>query len=159
MGLSDLCIRKPVLTIVMNLLFILVGLIAFSRLPVREYPKIDEPVVTVETKYRGASADIIESQVTQPLEEALAGIEGVDVLSSISRQELSQITLRFKVTREPEAAANDVRDRVSRTRGKIPVDVDDPVVARGDLQQQPFQLGRRLGPVPQPEIRLATFPE
>lgn len=137
MGLSELCIRKPVLTIVMNLLFILVGLIAYSRLPVREYPKIDEPVVTVETNYRGASADIIESQVTQPLEEVLAGIEGVDVLSSISRQERSQITLRFKVSRDPESAANDVRDRVSRVRGKLPSDIDEPVVAKVEADAQP----------------------
>ena len=83
---------------------------------VREYPKIDEPVVTVTTDYRGASADIIESQVTKPLEDSLAGIEGVEVLTSISRAERSQISVRFKLEREPDSAASDVRDRVSRVR-------------------------------------------
>jgi len=138
MTLSDLCIRKPVLTVVMNLLFILVGLIAYDRLSIREYPKIDEPVVTVETNYLGASAEIIESQVTQPLEESLAGIEGVDVLSSISRPEFSQITLRFKVTRNPDAAASDVRDRVSRTRGNLPKEIDEPIVAKVEADAQPI---------------------
>ena len=81
-----------------------------------EYPKIDEPVVTVSTDYRGASADIIESQVTKPLEDSLAGIEGLEVITSISRAERSQISVRFKLEREPDSAAADVRDRVSRVR-------------------------------------------
>jgi multidrug efflux pump len=90
---SDICIRRPVFATVLSLIVTLVGVVSYQRLPVREYPKIDEPVVTVETKYRGASADVIESRVTKPLEDALAGIEGVDVLTSISRAENSQITV------------------------------------------------------------------
>ena len=109
MVLSDLCIRRPVLATVISLVVVLLGIVCYQRLSVREYPKIDEPVVTVETKYRGASAEIIESRVTKVLEDSLAGIEGVDVLTSISRAENSQITVRFRLERNPDAAASDVR--------------------------------------------------
>src|SRR4051812_12886537 len=118
MQMSELSIRRPVLATVMSLTLLLVGIVAYQRLSVREYPKIDEPVVTVTTKYQGASAEIVESQVTQPLEESLSGIEGIDVMSSISRSETSQITVRFRITREADVAANDVRDRVGRVRGR-----------------------------------------
>ncbi len=137
MVLSDLSIRRPVLATVMSLVVALVGLIAYDRLTVREYPKIDEPVVTVETTFKGASADIIESQVTQILEESLSGIEGIDYMSSISRQEKSQITIRFRLDREPDAAANDVRDRVSRVRSRLPDDIDEPVIAKVEADAQP----------------------
>ena len=138
MILSDLSIRRPVLATVMSLAVILVGIVSYQRLPVREYPKIDEPVVTVETKYRGASADVIESRVSKPLEDSLAGIEGVDVLTSISRAENSQITVRFRLERNPDAAASDVRDRVARTRGKLPVDIDEPVIAKVEADANPI---------------------
>ncbi len=137
MVLSDLSIRRPVLATVMSLVVALVGVIAYGRLAVREYPKIDEPVVTVETDFQGASADIIESQVTQILEELLAGIEGIDYMSSISRQEKSQITIRFRLDREPDAAANDVRDRVSRVRSRLPDEIDEPVIAKVEADAQP----------------------
>jgi len=136
--LSDLCIRRPVFATVLSLVVVLVGVVSYQRLSVREYPKIDEPVVTVETKYRGASADVIESRVTKPLEDALAGIEGVDVLTSISRAENSQITVRFRLERNPDAAASDVRDRVARTRGKLPVDIDEPVIAKVEADANPI---------------------
>ncbi|MCX7275111.1 MAG: efflux RND transporter permease subunit, partial [Burkholderiales bacterium] len=109
MVLSDICIRRPVFATVLSLVIVLLGVVSYSRLTVREYPKIDEPVVTVEVKYLGASADIIESQVTKPIEDSIAGIEGVDVLTSISRPEQSQITVRFRLDREPDGAAADVR--------------------------------------------------
>lgn len=111
---------------------------AFGRLTIREYPNIDEPVVTVATAYKGASAAIIESQITRPLEEALGGIEGIEVMSSISRQESSQITLRFKVSRDPNAAAADVRDRVGRARGQLPQEADEPVVTKVEADAQPI---------------------
>jgi multidrug efflux pump len=136
--LSDLCIRRPVFASVLSLVVILVGVVSYQRLPVREYPKIDEPVVTVETKYRGASADVIESRVSKPLEDSLAGIEGVDVLTSISRAENSQITVKFRLERNPDAAASDVRDRVARTRGKLPVDIDEPVIAKVEADANPI---------------------
>ncbi len=137
MVLTDTSIRRPVLATVMSVLLVLVGFIAFDRLPVREYPNIDVPTVTVETRYPGASAAIMESQVTTVLEESLAGIEGIDFISSISRAETSQITINFKLTRDADAAANDVRDRVGRVRGQLPDDVDEPVVAKVEADAQP----------------------
>ncbi|MBR9970603.1 efflux RND transporter permease subunit [Magnetospirillum sulfuroxidans] len=138
MRLPELCIRRPVLATVMSLMIVLVGLVAYDRLPVREYPNIDEPVVTVETTYKGASAEIVETQVSKILEDSLAGIEGIDVLSSLSRSESSQITIRFKVTRDADSAASDVRDRVARVRGKLPDDVDEPVIAKVEADAQPI---------------------
>ncbi|MPY72058.1 MAG: MMPL family transporter [Alphaproteobacteria bacterium] len=138
MKLSDLSIRRPVLATVMSLAVVLIGLMAYDRLTVREYPRIDEPTVTVETTYRGASAEIIESQVTQPLEESLSGIEGIDYITSISRAERSQITMRFRLDREVDSAANDVRDRVSRVRGQLPDEIDEPVIAKVEADAQPI---------------------
>ena len=138
MTLSELSIRRPVLATVMSLMVVLVGLVSYDRLTVREYPNIDEPVVTVETSYRGASAEIVESRVTTPLEESLAGIEGIEVMSSISRQERSQITLRFRVTRDADGAANDVRDRVARVRALLPNEIDEPVVQKVEADATPI---------------------
>jgi multidrug efflux pump len=138
MTLSELSIRRPVLATVMSLLVVLIGLVSYDRLTVREYPNIDEPVVTVETNYRGASAEIIESRITTPLEESLAGIEGIEVISSISRQERSQITLRFRITRDADGAANDVRDRVARVRAQLPDEIDEPVVQKVEADAQPI---------------------
>ncbi|MDY0071193.1 MAG: efflux RND transporter permease subunit [Thauera sp.] len=138
MQISMLCIRRPVFATVLSLLVVLVGLMSYSRLSVREYPNIDEAVVTVDTTYRGASAEIIESQVTKPLEDSLAGIEGVDVLSSISRSERSQITVRFQVERDADSAAADVRDRVSRVRRRLPDDIDEPVIAKVEADASPI---------------------
>ncbi|MBF0355486.1 MAG: efflux RND transporter permease subunit [Alphaproteobacteria bacterium] len=138
MRLPELCIRRPVLATVMSLLLTLVGIISLQRLTVREYPNIDEPVVTVTTTYIGASSEIVESQVSKVLEDSLAGIEGVDVLSSISRAERSQITVRFRSNRDPESAASDVRDRVGRVRGRLPEDVDEPVIAKVEADAQPI---------------------
>lgn len=137
MRISEICIQRPVFATVLSLVVMLLGLVSYERLSVREYPKIDEPVVTVDTTYRGASAEIIESQVTKPLEDSLAGIEGIEVLSSISRAERSQISVRFKVERDPDAAASDVRDRVSRARAKLPDDVDEPVIAKVEADASP----------------------
>ncbi|MEZ0262398.1 MAG: efflux RND transporter permease subunit [Alphaproteobacteria bacterium] len=137
MTLPELCIRRPVFATVMSLFLILLGIVSYTRLTVREYPNIDEPIVTVSTSYTGASAEIIETQVTKPLEDSLAGIEGIEVMSSISRAERSQITLRFKLTRDSDDAANDVRDRVARTRGRLPDEVEDPEVAKVEADAQP----------------------
>lgn len=138
MVLSELCIRRPVFATVLSLLVLLIGLMSWSRLTVREYPNIDEPVVTVDTTYTGASAEIVESQVTKPLEDSLAGIEGVDVIQSISRQERSQITVRFRVERDADSAAADVRDRVSRVRRRLPDDVDEPVISKVEADASPI---------------------
>jgi multidrug efflux pump len=138
MVLSDVCIRRPVFATVLSLIMMLLGVVSFQRLAVREYPKIDLPVVNVETRYVGASAEIIESQVTKPLEDSISGIEGVDVLTSISRPEQSQITVRFRLERDADAAAADVRDRVARVRQRLPQDADEPVIAKVEADANPI---------------------
>ena len=136
MILSDISIRRPVLATVMSLMIILIGLIAFDRLPVREYPNIDAPVVSVRTVYPGASAAVMESQITKPLEDSLSGIEGIRTIKSVSREAVSQITVEFVQSRDPEAAANDTRDRVARVRGLLPGEAEDPVVAKIEADAQ-----------------------
>ena len=138
MVLSDVCIRRPVFATVMSLIIILIGLVSYSKLSVREYPKIDEPVVTVTTAYPGASAEIVESQVTKPMEDSIAGIDGIDVLTSISRSEQSQITVRFRLEKDPDSGANDVRDRVSRVRSKLPQTIEEPVIAKVEADASPI---------------------
>ena len=138
MVISDTCIRRPVFATVLSILVVLIGLVSYTKLTVREYPNIDEPVVTVDTTYRGASADIVESRVTKPLEDSLAGIEGVDVISSISRTERSQISVRFRLERDADNAAADVRDRVSRVRRALPDDIDEPVIAKVEADANPI---------------------
>ena len=138
MILSEVCIRRPVFATVLSLMVLLVGLMSYSRLTVREYPNIDEPIVTVDTVYTGASAEIVESSVTKILEDSLAGIEGVDVLSSISRSERSQITVRFRIERDADSAAADVRDRVSRVRRRLPDDIEEPVIAKVEADANPI---------------------
>ena len=136
MFLPELSIKRPVLATVMSLLIILIGAISFLRLTVREYPKIDTPVVSVRTVYKGASPQVIESQVTQPLEDSISGIEGVRSIKSVSREEVSQITVEFVPERDTDAAANDVRDRVSRARGQLPDEVDEPIIAKVEADAQ-----------------------
>lgn len=138
MILSDISIRRPVLATVMTLLIVLVGIIAYDRLSVREYPNIDVPVVTVKTTYPGANAVIMESQVTQILEDSLSGIEGIDFMTSVSRSESSQITINFKLERDADAAANDVRDRVARVRGQLPDEIEEPIVSKEEADAQPI---------------------
>ena len=136
MILSDVSIKRPVFATVMSLMLVLLGVISYQRLSVREYPNIDAPVVSVRTVYPGASAEIVESQVTKPLEDALSGIEGIRTLKSVNREEVSQITIEFTLERDTDASANDVRDRVARTRGRLPEDVKEPVVAKIEADAQ-----------------------
>ncbi|MDQ4060418.1 MAG: efflux RND transporter permease subunit, partial [Pseudomonadota bacterium] len=138
MSLFELFIRRPVFSTVLSLLVVLVGLVSYTRLPVREYPNIDEPVVSVTTQYPGASAEIIESQLTQVLEDSIAGIEGIETLTSSSRQERSQISVRFRPDVDPEVAASDVRDRVGRVRGRLPDEITEPVIAKVEADAQPI---------------------
>jgi multidrug efflux pump len=137
MRLSEISIRRPVFATVLSLMLLLIGLVSFERLQVREYPRIDEPVVTVSTRLVGASSEVIESQVTKPLEDSIAGIDGVDILTSISRSEQSQISVRFKLEKNPDDAAADVRDRVSRVRARLPDEVDEPVIAKVEADASP----------------------
>ncbi|MBS0321999.1 MAG: efflux RND transporter permease subunit [Proteobacteria bacterium] len=137
MQLPEICIKRPVFATVLSLIILLVGLISYQRLSVREYPRIDEPVVSVTTTYRGASAEVVESQVTKILEDSLAGIEGVEIMTSQSRSERSQINVRFTLKRDPDSAAADVRDKVARVRAKMPDTIDEPVIAKVEADSQP----------------------
>ena len=137
MKLSEISIRRPVFATVLSLLIVLIGAVAFQSLTVREYPKIDEPVVSVQTRFAGASSEVMESQVTKILEDSLAGIEGVDIITSTSRQEQSNITVRFALSREADSAAADVRDKVSRVRQRLPQGIDEPVMAKVEADASP----------------------
>ena len=138
MSLSSVSIRRPVLAIVMSLTILLFGIIGYTYLGIREYPSIDPPIITVSTGYVGANADVIESQITEPLEEQINGIAGIRSLTSTSRDGRSQITVEFDVSIDLEAAANDVRDRVSTARSRLPQDVDPPTVAKADADAVPI---------------------
>lgn len=137
MTLSDVCIKRPVFATVLSLAVVLIGLMSYSRLTVREYPNIDEPVVSVDTTYKGASADVIESRVTKPLEDQISGIEGVRLMTSRSRAERSQINITFDLSRDPDAAAAEVRDKVSRARRTLPDEIDEPIVAKVEADSRP----------------------
>ena len=136
MILAQISIRRPVLTTMMSLALILFGLIALQRLPVRELPDIDPPIVSVTTVYPGANAAVVETEVTERMEEEINNIEGIKTLTSQSREEVSTITIEFDLAREIDLAAQDVRDRVSRVRGKLPETILEPVVAKQDADAQ-----------------------
>lgn len=136
--ISSLSIRRPVLASVMSIVIILFGVISFFYLGVREYPSVDPPIVTVSTSYIGANADVIESQITEPLEESVNGIAGIRTLTSVSRDGQSTITVEFNLEIDLETAANDVRDRVSRAQRSLPPDADPPTVTKADADSSPI---------------------
>jgi multidrug efflux pump len=132
MILSDLAVRRPVLATVLNLVIVVLGVVGLTRLGVRELPDIDPPVVSVETNYLGAAAGVVESRVTQVIEDAISGIEGIDQVSSETSDGRSQVTIEFIIGRDVDAAANDVRDRVSRILQQLPDEVDPPEIVKVD---------------------------
>src|SRR5690606_5221083 len=136
--LSDLSIRRPVFATMMSLALVLFGALAYKRLPVRELPDIDAPVISVSTTLRGANPRVMESSVTDILEEELSSVEGLRTLRSTSSEQRSNIVLEFSVDRDIEVAAQDVRDKVSRVRGRLPLDIEEPVVAKQDADAQAF---------------------
>ncbi len=138
MKLSVLSIQRPVLATVMSLAIVLFGLLSLMRLPVREYPDVESRVVSVTTIYRGASAQVVETEVTDPIEEQLSTVEGVKLLTSSSQEQVSRITVEFDIKRNVDEAANDVRDRVSRVRGSLPSTAEEPIVAKQDVNAQPI---------------------
>jgi multidrug efflux pump len=138
MKLSEVSIQRPVFATVMSLTIILFGVISFTRLPVREYPDIDPPVVSITTFYRGASPNVVETEITDVLEEQLATLEGVKTIQSSSLEQGSNITIEFELSRNVEQAANNVRDKVARVRGSLPSEADDPIVAKVDVNAQPI---------------------
>lgn len=130
MILTDLSVRRPVFATVISLLIVAFGLVAFGKLPLREYPAIDAPVVSVDTRYRGASAAVVERRITKPLEDRIAGIEGIRNVVSESRDGRSTITIEFSLDRDIDAASNDVRERVSRELGNLPDEADPPEISK-----------------------------
>jgi len=138
MKLSEISIQRPVLATVMSLVIIIFGVVAFTQLPVREYPDIDPPVVSVTTFYRGASPNVIETEITDILEEQLSTIEGVKTITSSSQEQGVAITLTFELDRDVDQAANDVRDRVASVRGLLPREADDPIIQKIDVNAQPI---------------------
>jgi multidrug efflux pump subunit AcrB len=137
-SLSTISISRPVLAIVMSLVIVLFGFIGFTFLGIREFPSVDPPIITVGTAYIGANADVIESQITEPLEEAINGVPGIRTITSISREGRSNITVEFELGVDLEAAANDVRDKVSGALQRLPPDVDPPVVEKADADSSPI---------------------
>ncbi len=138
MKLSQVSIERPVLATVMSLVIVLFGIISFTQLPVREYPDIDPPVVSVVTMYRGASSNVVETEITDVLEEQFATLEGVKTIKSSSKEGGSVITIEFELSRDVNEAANDIRDRVSRIRGTLPAEIEDPVISKVDANAQPI---------------------
>lgn len=132
MTLSDLSVRRPVLATVFSLIIIAFGAIAFTRLPLRELPDVDRPIVSVNTSYPGASAQVVETQITRVVEDQLSGIDGIDTINAVSRDGRSSINIEFTLDRDIEDAANDVRNAVDRARGQLPADIDDPVIRKAD---------------------------
>ena len=133
MSISTISIKRPVLTIVMNVAIILFGIIGYTFLGVREFPSIDPAQISVRTSYAGANSDIIESQITEPLEKAINSIDGIRNITSSSNQGSSNITIEFNLEKNLEEAANDVRDKVSQAIRSLPQDIDaPPVVSKAD---------------------------
>src|SRR5690349_14516113 len=138
MMISDLSVRRPVFATVMSLLLFILGVGAVSRLSLREFPDVDRPVVNVETRYRGASSDVVESRITQIIENEISGIEGVERLNSSSRDERSQINVEFTLERDLDSAANDVRERLSRVAARLPLEADPPQITKVDSGTDPI---------------------
>ena len=140
MNISELSIRRPVLATVLTIIILLFGLIGYTTLGVREYPSVDNPIISVTCSYPGANADIIESQITEPLEQNINGIPGIRSLSSVSQQGSSRITVEFELSVDLETAANDVRDKVSRAQRYLPRDCDPPTVSKADADATPILM-------------------
>lgn len=169
MQLAETSIRRPVLATVLSLLVLLIGAVSFTRLAVREYPKIDEPVVTVSVRYPGASAEVVESQIAKTLEDSIAGIDAVDVITSVSRAEQAQISVRFRLEKDADAAAAEVRDRTARVRSRLPQAIDEPVVAKVEADAfpviwlaftsetlSPLQINDLLNRIVKPRLQTVT---
>ena len=138
MNISELSIKRPVLSTVLMLMIMLFGVIGYNFLGVREFPSVDQPIISVSVSYPGANADVIMNQITEPLEQNINGIPGIRSLSSVSRQGRSYITVEFELSVDMETAANDVRDKVSRAQRYLPRDCDPPTVSKADADASPI---------------------
>src|SRR5476651_25857 len=135
MSLSDLSIRRPIICVVASILIVLVGLLRFGLLPVREYPNVDSPTITVTTTYPGASAEVVETKITEPLEKEISSVEGIRLIRSTSAEQSSTISVEFSLDRNIDEAANDIRDRASRVR--LPNDANEVRVTKTDPESSP----------------------
>lgn len=140
MNISELSIRRPVLATVLTIIILLFGMIGYTTLGVREYPSVDNPIISVTCSYSGANADVIENQITEPLEQNINGIPGIRSLSSVSQQGQCRITVEFELSVDLETAANDVRDKVSRAQRYLPRDCDPPTVSKADADASPILM-------------------
>ena len=140
MNISELSIRRPVLATVLTIIIIIFGIIGYNTLGVREYPSVDNPIISVSCSYAGANADVIESQITEPLEQNINGIPGIRSISSVSQQGQCRITVEFELSVDLETAANDVRDKVSRAQRFLPRDCDPPTVSKADADATPILM-------------------
>ena len=140
MNISELSIRRPVLATVLTIIIIIFGMIGYGVLGVREYPSVDNPIISVTCSYAGANADVIENQITEPLEQNINGIPGIRSLTSVSQQGSSRITIEFELSVDLETAANDVRDKVSRAQRYLPRDCDPPTVSKADADAMPILM-------------------
>ena len=140
MNISELSIRRPVLATVLTIIILLFGLIGYTTLGVREYPSVDNPIISVTCSYPGANAEVIENQITEPLEQNINGIPGIRSLSSTSQQGQCRITVEFELSVDLETAANDVRDKVSRAQRYLPRDCDPPTVSKADADASPILM-------------------
>src|SRR5262245_38982166 len=140
MRISELSVRRPVFATVISMMLVIFGLVSLQRLSVREYPDIDRPTVSVTTTYSGASAAIIETKITQVIEDSVAGIEGILKIESDSEDERSQVRIEFDINRDIDAASNDVRDRVSRVMGLLPQESDPPQIIKADASAEAVML-------------------
>src|SRR4030066_1159247 len=138
MSLSSTSIKRPVLTTVFSLVILIFGIIGMTYLGIREFPSVDPPLITVSTSYPGANSDVIETQITEPLEQSINGIPGIRTLTSVSRQGGSNITVEFELSVDLETAANVVRDKVSQAMNRLPRDCDPPNVAKADADANPI---------------------
>ena len=134
MRIADIAVRRPVFAAVISLLLTALGIMAAMRLPIREYPNVESPQISVSISYRGASADVVETKITRTIENQLAGIEGLEKLESSSQDERASLSLEFTVDTDIEAAANDVRDRISRVQSSLPFEADPPQITKVDLR-------------------------
>ncbi|HEX2936914.1 MAG TPA: efflux RND transporter permease subunit [Bacteroidales bacterium] len=158
MNISSLSIKRPVLSLVMTIIIVLFGAIGLGRLGIREFPSVDRPIITVSTSYPGANADVIETQITEPLEQSINGIAGISSMTSTSRDGQSRITVEFGLEVDLEAAANDVRDKVSGAQFMLPGDADPPVVQKADADSDPI-IFINLGSPKRPIMELSDIAE
>ncbi|RYG86749.1 efflux RND transporter permease subunit, partial [bacterium] len=156
MKLSELSIRRPVFTIVLSLLILLLGGLSLMRLPVREYPAVDPPSVSITTAYPGAAAEIVQAQVTEPIEEAVNSVAGIQTLTSTSREGASIITAEFSLETDLDTAASDVRDQLSRAARYLPPDVNPPILNKANADSSPI-FGVALSSPTRSQLELSAF--